>query len=285
MAEEPEKVSSSLPQKLSAEKKPEDGGIKPQDPASSSGFRAYPNGDSPMYPVFNPALVPVQLDEQMNRGAGIYAVPVHQFGGHIAGLPSNYLIPLTYNVPTTRPSNEGETGGENQAQGGQGQQQQQPAQQRHAVERRFPNAFQLDWFLILKLAAVIFLFNQDGSRQRLAVLVIFATIIYLYQTGALAPFVRWLSQGMHRAAVPPPRPQRPAARADNDPAAAVPLNEDAVPEGQENQADNVNRANANENENVDAGNQGNQWWGIVKEIQMIVFGFITSLLPGFHNVE
>lgn len=56
-------------------------------------------------------------------------------------------------------------------------------------------------------------------------------------------------------------------------------------EGEENEADNANRANANENENVDAGNQGNQWWGIVKEIQMIVFGFITSLLPGFHNIE
>lgn len=41
-----------------------------------------------------------------------------------------------------------------------------------------------------------------------------------------------------------------------------------------------------ENENVaeaGRGNGGNQWWGIVKEIQMIVFGFITSLLPGFHN--
>jgi hypothetical protein len=33
---------------------------------------------------------------------------------------------------------------------------------------------------------------------------------------------------MHRAAVPPARPHRPAVRADNDPAAAVPLNENAV---------------------------------------------------------
>lgn len=54
-------------------------------------------------------------------------------------------------------------------------------------------------------------------------------------------------------------------------------------EGGENEADNGNRANANEN--VVAGHQGNQWWGIVQEIQMIVFGFITSLLPGFHNIE
>ena len=56
-----------------------------------------------------------------------------------------------------------------------------------------------------------------------------------------------------------------------------------VAEGQENEGNNGNRANANEN--VDAGIQGNQWWGIVKEIQMIVFGFITSLLPGFHNID
>lgn len=33
------------------------------------------------------------------------------------------------------------------------------------------------------------------------------------------------------------------------------------------------------------GNDGNRWWGIVKEVQMIVFGFITSLLPGFHNID
>ncbi|CAN6880353.1 unnamed protein product [Brassica oleracea var. botrytis] len=179
------------------------------------------------------------------------------------------------------PSSSGEVAvfkPQNQAQAGQGSeldQQQQPAHQRQVVVRRFEIAFQLYIFLILKLA--------DGSRQRLAVLVIFATIIYLYQTGALAPFVRWLSQGMHRAAVPPP--PRPNRHADNDPpaAAAVPLNEDAAPEGQENGADNRNRANANEN--VDAAQQGNQWWGIVKEIQMIVFGFITSLLPGFHNIE
>ncbi|KAF2545354.1 hypothetical protein F2Q70_00020072 [Brassica cretica] len=57
----------------------------------------------------------------------------------------------------------------------------------------------------------------------------------------------------------------------------------SLKEGQENEAGDGNRANANEN--VGAGEQGNQWWGIVKEIQMIVFGFITSLLPGFHNID
>lgn len=32
-------------------------------------------------------------------------------------------------------------------------------------------------------------------------------------------------------------------------------------------------------------NENNRWWGIIKEIQLIVFGFITSLLPGFHNID
>lgn len=47
-----------------------------------------------------------------------------------------------------------------------------------------------------------------------------------------------------------------------------------------------NRAVENENVAEAEGiNGGNHWWGIVREIQMIVFGFITSLLPGFHNVD
>ncbi|RID56593.1 hypothetical protein BRARA_F00028, partial [Brassica rapa] len=167
--EDPQKASSSTSQQPSSDKKPEDAEIKPQDPD---------HGVSPKYPGSYPGLVPGsnpgQYDEQTNRGAGVYAVLVH-----VAGLPLNYLIPLTYHVPMTRPSKETEAGGENQAQGGQ----------RQVVVRRFEIAFQLDILLILKLAAVIYLFNQDGSRQRLAVLVIFATIIYLYQTGAFASFI------------------------------------------------------------------------------------------------
>lgn len=52
--------------------------------------------------------------------------------------------------------------------------------------------------------------------------------------------------------------------------------------------ENENRpVDENENENAPepVANGGNRWWGIVKEIQMIVFGFITSLLPGFHDIE
>ncbi|KAE8710367.1 hypothetical protein F3Y22_tig00110321pilonHSYRG00046 [Hibiscus syriacus] len=255
------------------------------------GVPAFQNGDFQMFPVMYPAIVPgltLQNQEQINRGAGIYAVPVQPFMGHIAGIPSNNLIPLTYNIPT-RSVTEAGTAVEEQGQGAQPQhQQQQVGPQRQVVVRRFQIAFQLDLLLILKLAAVIFLFNQDGSRQRLAVLVFFASLVYLYQTGALTPLIRWLSQGMQRAAAPP-HPPRPAARAENVPAAGRQGNENVALAGEENEnrpAGDGNQAVENENEADPAlGNAGNQWWGIVKEIQMIVFGFITSLLPGFHNID
>lgn len=53
----------------------------------------------------------------------------------------------------------------------------------------------------------------------------------------------------------------------------------------ENDAVNNDGNRGIENENAVEGGQGNRLWVIVKEIQMIVFGFITSLLPGFHNVD
>ncbi|XP_024996415.1 uncharacterized protein LOC112529379 isoform X2 [Cynara cardunculus var. scolymus] len=283
------------------------GSENPPNPSSSSksdpkqlppfyGFAA-PNGELPMFPIMYPTLVPgiyppQQGQEQMDHGAGIYAVPTfpNSFMGPIAGFPSNHLIPFTYNVPTGPSPSEAGTGGEEQGQVGQ-QQQQQGGQQRQVVVRRFQIAIHLDLLLILKLAAVIFLFNQDGSRKRLVLLIFFASLIYLYQTGALAPLIRWLSQGMQRAAAPPQQP-RPAARADNAPAAARQENENAplVADG-EGAAENENRVagdvNQGENEREHGGelNGNNRWWGIVKEIQLIVFGFITSLLPGFHNID
>lgn len=69
-----------------------------------SGFPVSPNGNMQMlpimYPAFVPGLIPMQNQEQMNRGAGIYAVPVPPSLGPISGLPPNALIPLTYNLPT-----------------------------------------------------------------------------------------------------------------------------------------------------------------------------------------
>lgn len=81
----------------------------------------------------------------------------------------------------SRSSTEAGAVGEENGQEGPQQQRQhpQPAPQRQVVVRRFQIAFQLDLLLILKLAAVIFLFNQEGSRQRLVVLVFFASLVYL----------------------------------------------------------------------------------------------------------
>ncbi|KAK3029312.1 hypothetical protein RJ639_038410 [Escallonia herrerae] len=284
MAEESE--ASSTSEQSSPRNLPEEAIPKQPQAAPFCGFAAAPNGNFQMFPIMYPALVPglfplQQGQEQMNGGAGIYAVPVLPFMGPVAGYPSNTLIPLTYNVPTGPSSSETAAVGDGQGQ--MGQQQQPAAPQRQVVVRRFQIQFQLDLLLMLKLAAVIFLFNQDGSRQRL--------VLLMYQTGALAPLIRWLSQGMQRAAAPP-QPPRPAVRADA--AGARQGNENAAAaEGQPGAAENENlrpndRNQPGENDNVaDAapGNGRNRLWVIVKEVQMIVFGFITSLLPGFHNID
>ncbi|GAB4838278.1 hypothetical protein Ancab_027806 [Ancistrocladus abbreviatus] len=290
MAENPDQLSTPPP--VQSSENPLEEVIEEPQVLPVPGFSPSPDASVKMFPIIYPALVPglvpAQNHEQVGRGAGIYAVPVLPFMGPVAGIPSNTLIPLTYNIPTRqRTSGAGEGGGE-QNQVGQQQQHQQFAPQRQIVVRRFQIAFQLDLLLILKLVAVVFLFNQDGSRQRLAILVFFASLIYLYQTGALAPLLRWLSQAMHRAAAPP-RPPRPVARAEPP----IQLeNENIAPaEGQpgaENnsqQPDDANPVAENEAVPEPGADGGNRWWGIVKEIQMIVFGFITSLLPGFHNVD
>ncbi|XP_075475030.1 uncharacterized protein LOC142505808 isoform X2 [Primulina tabacum] len=251
------------------------------------------NGNVPLFPIMYPSLVPglfppQQDQEQMNRGPGLYAVPVLPFMQPITGFPSNTLIPFTYNIPTL-PETRGI--GREQVQAVE-QQQQEAGPQRQVVVRRFQIAIHIDVLLILKLAAVIFLFNQDGSKQRLTLLVFLASLVYLYQTGALAPVIRWLSQGMRRAAAPP-QPPRAGVQADNIPAGEALGNENAgMAEEQLEGEDGNQRANDGnmgiENENAAEAGQGevaNRWWVIVKEIQMIVFGFITSLLPGFHNVD
>ncbi|KAI4381131.1 hypothetical protein MLD38_007239 [Melastoma candidum] len=273
----------------------------PKDSAPvTSSFPSFPNGGCPAFPMPYAGLAPGstwQNQEHPNGGAGIYAVPVVPSMGPY-GIHSTSLIPLTYNVPTRR-SPEADARGDALGQAGQQQPQQNPLQQpgpqRPVIVRRFQIAIQLDLLLILKLAAVIFLFNQDGSRQRTLVLLLFATFVYLYQTGALTPLVRWLSQGMQRAAAPP-NPPRPAVRANNAPPAGGldNVNDPLAAEGQpdadnQNQAagDNGNGEGENEHaaDDVGHGNGANRWWGIMKEIQMIVFGFISSLLPGFHNID
>ncbi|KAJ4964294.1 hypothetical protein NE237_024233 [Protea cynaroides] len=283
-----EETGTHLPKPSVQTNSSEDKLKQPQVPAFS-GFLTSSNGDFQMYPIMYPALVPglipLQNQEQNNRGAGIYAVPVLQCMGPMSGLSTNTLIPLTYSIPTRTSPTEGAAVGEEHGQ--EGRPQHPP--QRQIVVRRFHFAFQLDLFLILKLAAVIFVFNQDGSRQRLILLVLFASLVYLYQTGALTPLIRWLSQGMQRAGAPPQ--PRAVLRAENGPAARQEDENAArgdVEPGAENDnrpADDTNQPAENENQAEPAARGGVNWWIIVKEVQMIVVGFITSLLPGFHNVD
>ncbi|XP_078446466.1 uncharacterized protein LOC144715432 isoform X2 [Wolffia australiana] len=112
-------------------------------------------------------------NEQVDNGPGIYAIPVPSFAGEWTGIPATNLIPIKYNVPTVISSAGGDNGDTRQ----EGEQQQQ--QQQGQVVRRFHFAIQIDLMLIFKLAAVVILFNQEGSRQRLVLLILFASIIYL----------------------------------------------------------------------------------------------------------
>ncbi|CAN6482690.1 unnamed protein product [Victoria cruziana] len=196
----------------------------------------------PLFPMMYhqnlPGFFPSQGQEQNNHGGGIYAISTMPFTSPLPGAPPPVaLIPLTYSIPTRPAPPDGNNS--------EGQRQEVP--QQHAPERQ------------------IVVRSQDGSKERLFFLLLFASIIYLYQTGALTPVIRWLSQWVQQAIAPPQPPVR--QRNEQDPA----------PEGNAG-AENVNQPNA------DAVNGGN-WWGIAKEIQMIVVGFITSLLPGFHNVD
>ncbi|KAL7092421.1 hypothetical protein ACP275_12G163700 [Erythranthe tilingii] len=270
----------------------------PLDKVPAFGGLKSPDGNNPMFPIMYPALgfglfPPQQDQEQINRGPGLYAVQVLPKMQHMAGFPSSTLIPFTYNIPTERSTPETrQVEGEQGQQGDQPQQQQQQAgPQRQVFVRRFEIAIHLDLPLILKLIAVIFLFNQEGSGQRFILLGFLAFLVYLYQTGALAPVIRWLSQGMRRAAAPPQPPRPAPVRVDNLAAIGEQGNENVgIAEGQENgeneQVDDGNRAIENEHANAAEPEVGNnRLWVIVKEIQMIVFGFITSLLPGFHNID
>ncbi|KAK8965414.1 hypothetical protein KSP40_PGU004515 [Platanthera guangdongensis] len=211
--------------------------------------------------------------DQNDYGPGLYAVPTYpQFMGMMSGYPPSTLIPLTFKIPTRE--NSTGTAGVELAQ--EARQQQGP--QRPVVVRRFHFAFQLDLALIIKLAAVVFLFSQDGSRHSFILLILFASFIYLYQTGVLTPLMRWIRRG----GAPPqphpaihPEPPRPALAEGNNPQA----------DNQNQAAQNVQAPAAAVHENPpEAGRRNeNQLLAILKEIQMFVTGFITSLLPGFHH--
>ncbi|KAM3272056.1 hypothetical protein ACQJBY_042323 [Aegilops geniculata] len=110
-----------------------------------------------------------------------------------------------------------------------------------------------------------------------------------YQTGAITPFLRWLQRAGGVAARPPQAPaNRAPVAAQNDgndqpPGGnlADPANPDQAAENQEPGA-----AAGNENQQGAEGEANRRSWlgGILKEVQLVVVGFVASLLPGFqHN--
>ncbi|CAL5025560.1 unnamed protein product [Urochloa decumbens] len=246
---------------------------------------AAPNGPatSPMlmYPFYPPGAFPQQAGDDQAQGPGIYAIQQNQLAaamGMGCYAPTT-LVPLTYDIPAE--SIGAPAAGEENVQDAR----QQNGPQRQVVVRRFHFAFQLDLALIIKLAAVVFLFSQEGSKQRLFFLILFASLIYLYQTGAITPFVRWLQRAGGAAARPPQAPARVENRApaqnDGNDQPNDPVNPDQAAGNQEPGA-----AAGNDNPQAAEGeaNRRNWFGGILKEVQLVVVGFVASLLPGFqHN--
>ncbi|CAL9210766.1 unnamed protein product [Musa hybrid cultivar] len=236
--------------------------------------------DFQMYPFMYTRPFPSQNLEEDDSGPGIYAIPCLPYMSPMAGFSPNTLIPLRYKIPTRQES----TGGVNEQHGQEVRQQQGP--QRQPVVRRFQFAIQIDLGLILKLAAVVFLLSQDGSKHRLILMMLCASLVYLYRTGVLAPFIRWLQQ-----AGAPPQPRQLVQPQNDHPVghgdANNPQPDQNVGVERQNQhhqpTEGQERPAANENQPEPEGGRGINWWLIVKEIQVFIIGFVTSLIPGFHN--
>ncbi|EFJ24405.1 hypothetical protein SELMODRAFT_228299 [Selaginella moellendorffii] len=244
-----------------------------------------PVSGMPMIPLY-----PAPQDENSRQG-GIFAVPA--VGSSLPPVPFAYGAPLGIPFGREDPSETTE-GAAGQAAAGA-----RPDQQERVIVRRFQVGIHLDLLLILKLITMVFIFSQDGSRDRLLLLFL-ASIVYLYQTGALTPILRWASERARRIMMPPIQPARnapvPEARGGDNGAAAVPAaippedlqNEArvaAAPDADEQPARAEDQAQAQDQDQAQAQAQLGNWRGFVREVQMLAVGFVTSLLPGFHNIE
>eukprot|EP00850_Spirogloea_muscicola_P006151 SM000029S10446 [mRNA] locus=s29:269808:270562:+ [translate_table: standard] len=142
--------------------------------------------------------------------------------------------------------------------------------------------------LILKLAVVVFIFNQHGSWQNFVLLSFAATLIYLYKKGVLPPLLRHLADGAQRAlgmpAPPPagvPRAPPAAAAPGQDMAAGGEQAAAAAADGQGPAPPAATAAAAG----AAATGGGGAGIGVLKELQLLVVGFFASLLPGFQGPD
>lgn len=285
--------------------------------------------DGPTIPQWMPVLIPVQMplflpsppSDQAGQNAGFFpfppAVPFYQPFGMapgVPGAPAGLKFPVPMNIPMPTEGNlPGATAGQPVADAGRappvvaregvppvqvGQMQpngvphvaQAGADQRRVV-RRFQVGIQLDLLLLLKLAVVVFVFNQDGSKDRLLLLLGLAGVIYLYQTGSLAPLLRWLAERAQHFMTPPQQLAQAQAQPDGRPAPEVPVREAAVADVA-NRAAEEPAAEAAAEAPAEGANPPppppnaqipqDPFWAFVKEVRMLVVGFVTSLLPGFH---
>jgi len=161
----------------------------------------------------------------------------------------------------------------------------------------------IDVMLLLKLAAVVFILTQDGSRTRFYVICAAAVLFYLHQTGVIRPFQNWfvpqIVGGRGRALL------REANLRNNVVAQDGALGQENAP-NQDGAQDQVG-ANSNSNShNIDGEESGSQhvdgvsntplpprdveprvgWLGMIgQEARVLLIGFFTSLMPGFNPAQ
>lgn len=308
------------------------GGMVPGLGGAGGGERAngiamppwVPNLQIPTMPGFSPLILPEQ-GGQPGAFVVVQLVPIY---GPLGDSTSSNSLPATFTMPLGAPMTvEGFMPPAGAAADGVGRPDRVPRadervpagldglRQRHAaglapvwggavqrpelqrqIVRRFRVGFQLDLLLLLKLAVVVFVFNQDGSKDRLFLLLFLAGVVYLYQTGALTPLLRWISQSAQQAMRPPQQPnvagqggqpEQPRdgvagdRAADADPAVRAAAGEAGGGAGGVANPPLVPEVDGDRRAPLPQGN----WWGFFKEVQMLVVGFVTSLLPGFQHAD
>ncbi|EME31698.1 hypothetical protein Gasu2_46800 [Galdieria sulphuraria] len=81
---------------------------------------------------------------------------------------------------------------------------QQPEVAAPVFQRGFVLQFQVDWQLLIKLFFLVLLLGQDGDPFRFYVLLCFAALVYLYQTGALSGILARISNLLNTSSISRP---------------------------------------------------------------------------------